>query len=85
MSPPPYLICKTKARACDWAGEEKVELKVWARWRRGRREDDRGGGRKGEQKPGAWRNHKQIRGLTDEEDGSVAADLPNLGMQFYPY
>jgi hypothetical protein len=27
----PTLICKIKARACDWAGEGKVELKVWRR------------------------------------------------------
>ena len=25
----PTLICKIKARAGDWAGEEKMELKVW--------------------------------------------------------
>jgi hypothetical protein len=32
----PILISKIKARASDWAGEGKVELKVW----------ERGGGRR---------------------------------------
>jgi hypothetical protein len=36
-----------------------VDLKVWERWRRDRREDDRGrDGRKVEQKLLAWGNHK---------------------------
>jgi hypothetical protein len=50
------LICKIKARANDWAGEGKAKLKVWER-RRGKK-NDRGGGRKVEQKHIVCRNHK---------------------------
>jgi hypothetical protein len=40
-----------------------------------------GGRRKVEKKHMAWRNHKFLRSLLDEEDGSVEVDLPNLGTQ----
>lgn len=54
----PILTCKIKARAGDWAGEGKVELKNWGKKREGDNGGGEGGGRKMELKHVAWRNHK---------------------------
>ena len=74
------LTCKIKARAGDWAVEGKVELK-----RLGERKG--GGMTEEEEVEGEWSRSPWLRETASSkgshrwEDGSVAVDLPNLGMQ----
>ena len=80
MNLPPSLICKIKVRDSDWAVEGKVELK-----RLGERKG--GGMTEEEEVEGEWSRSPWLRETASSkgshrwEDGSVAVDLPNLGMQ----
>ena len=77
----PTLICKIQARLCDWAVEEKVELKVWEIRRREKRRQQRRRWKESGAEICGLEKLQVIRGLIDGEDNSVVVDLPNLGVQ----
>jgi hypothetical protein len=58
-----------------------VELKVWERRRRGKKRGQWRKKKKSGAEAGGLEKPQVLRGLIDGEDGSVAVDLPNLGVQ----
>ena len=78
----PFPTCKIKARAGDWAVEDKVELKSFGARRRT-------GEERGQWKRRRWKNNEaeacgleesQVIRISSRGYSSAVVDLPNLDM-----